>query len=130
MREKDSIINSFHDIDRHLKETGELLDRDLYPETLDRSWNQLMIFHEEKHQLIIDEISRQDNLAILFLFSQYKEFVNSFRHEKLYHVSEKILNESRVTDSKLDEIEAWIEDEAKRVDHLHPKDAKNNCDQV
>ena len=35
-----------------------------------------------------------------------------------------------MTDSKLDDIEAWIEDEAKRVDHLHPKDAKNNCDQV
>jgi hypothetical protein len=38
--------------------------------------------------------------------------------------------EAKVTDSKLDDIEAWIEDEAKRVDHLHPKDAKNNCDQV
>lgn len=35
-----------------------------------------------------------------------------------------------MTDSKLDDIEAWIEDEAKRVDHLHPKDAKNNCDQI
>ena len=35
-----------------------------------------------------------------------------------------------MTDSKLDDIEAWIEDEAKRVDHLHPEDAKNNCDQI
>lgn len=35
-----------------------------------------------------------------------------------------------MTDSKLDDIEAWIEDEAKRVDHLHPRDAKNNCDQI
>ena len=35
-----------------------------------------------------------------------------------------------MTDSKLDDIEAWIEEEAKRVDHLHPKDAKNNCDQI
>ena len=35
-----------------------------------------------------------------------------------------------MTDSKLDDVEGWIEDEAKRVDHLHPKDAKNNCDQI
>ena len=45
-------------------------------------------------------------------------------------MSEKIQHESKVTDNKLDDIEAWIEDEAKRTDHLHPKDAKNNCDQV
>ena len=35
-----------------------------------------------------------------------------------------------MTDGKLDDIEAWIEDEAKRIDHLHPKDAKNNCEQI
>ena len=53
-----------------------------------------------------------------------------FRLEKLQRLAEKVHQEAKVTDSKLDDIEAWIEDEAKRVDHLHPKDAKNNCDQV
>ncbi len=52
------------------------------------------------------------------------------RLEKLQRLAEKVHQEAKVTDSKLDDIEAWIEDEAKRVDHLHPKDAKNNCDQV
>ena len=50
--------------------------------------------------------------------------------EKLQKLAEKVHQEAKVTDSKLDDIEAWIEEEAKRVDHLHPKDAKNNCDQI
>ena len=54
----------------------------------------------------------------------------NFRLEKLQRLAEKVHQEAKTTDSKLDDIEAWIEDEAKRVDHLHPKDAKNNCDQV
>ena len=56
----------------------------------------------------------------LLIFSIY------FRLEKLQKLAEKVHQEAKVTDSKLDDIEAWIEEEAKRVDHLHPKDAKNN----
>ena len=52
------------------------------------------------------------------------------RLEKLQRLAEKIHQEAKMTDSKLDDIEAWIEDEAKRIDHLHPKDAKNNCEQI
>ena len=66
-----------------------------------------------------------------------KKFPSNFRiHdeiarlEKLQKLAEKVHQEAKVTDSKLDDIEAWIEEEAKRVDHLHPKDAKNNCDQI
>ena len=52
------------------------------------------------------------------------------RLEKLQRLAEKIHQEAKMTDGKLDDIEAWIEDEAKRIDHLHPKDAKNNCEQI
>jgi hypothetical protein len=52
------------------------------------------------------------------------------RLEKLQRLAEKIHQEAKMTDTKLDDIEAWIEDEAKRIDQLHPKDAKNNCDQI
>ncbi len=51
---------------------------------------------------------------------------NFLRLEKLQRLAEKVHQEAKVTDSKLDN----IEDEAKRVDNLQPKDAKNNCDQV
>lgn len=68
-----------------------------------------MMLYQERDQLIQEEIVRL---------------------EKLQRLAEKIHQEAKMTDSKLDDIEAWIEDEAKRIDHLHPKDAKNNCDQI
>ena len=42
----------------------------------------------------------------------------------------QVHSDAKSTDSKLDDIEGWIEDESKRIDHLHPKDAKANCDKI
>merc|ERR1712170_155255 len=52
------------------------------------------------------------------------------RLEKLQRLAEKIHAEAKQTDTKLDGIETWIEDEAKRIDHMHTKDAKSVCDQI
>lgn len=109
LHEKERVSAAFRDIERQLRDSGEQIDRDLHPETIDRSWNQLMMAYKERDQLIHEEIARL---------------------EKLQKLAEKVHQEAKVTDSKLDDIEAWIEEEAKRVDHLHPKDAKNNCDQI
>ena len=57
-------------------------------------------------------------------------FYLTYRLEKLQRLAEKINKEAQATDVKLDDIEACIEDEAKRIDQLHPKDAKNNCDAI
>ena len=48
----------------------------------------------------------------------------------MQRLAEKINKEAQATDIKLDDIEACIEDEAKRIDQLHPKDAKANCDAI
>jgi dystonin len=37
------------------------------------------------------------------------------RLEKLQRLAEKIHQEAKITDSKLDDIEAWIEDEVSRL---------------
>jgi hypothetical protein len=37
------------------------------------------------------------------------------RLEKLQRLAEKIHQEAKITDSKLDDIEAWIEDEVRRL---------------
>jgi hypothetical protein len=109
LHEKEKVIHTFREIERFLKDSGENVDRDLQPDNLERTWNQLMMVYEERDHIIHEEIARL---------------------EKLQRLAEKVHQEAKVTDSKLDDIEAWIEDEAKRVDHLHPKDAKNNCDQI
>ena len=57
-------------------------------------------FLQERDQIIQDEIARL---------------------EKLQKLAEKVAKECTSTDARLDDIEAWIEDEAKRIDQLHPK---------
>ena len=109
LREKEKLFAVFKDLERQMRDMNFELDRDLYPDNIERSWSQLMMLFQERDQMIIQEIERL---------------------EKLQRLAEKIHAEAKQTDTKLDDIEAWIEDEAKRIDHLHPKDAKNNCDQI
>eukprot|EP00090_Calanus_glacialis_P003456 TRINITY_DN1255_c0_g1_i12.p1 TRINITY_DN1255_c0_g1~~TRINITY_DN1255_c0_g1_i12.p1 ORF type:complete len:5152 (+),score=1465.32 TRINITY_DN1255_c0_g1_i12:61-15516(+) len=109
LHEKEKLFAVFRDIERQMKDANFELDRDLYPDNIERSWSQLMMLFQERDTMIHEEIARL---------------------EKLQRLAEKIHQEAKVTDSKLDDIEAWIEDEAKRIDHLHPKDAKNNCEQI
>merc|ERR1719367_2493185 len=109
LREKEKLFAVFKDLERQMQQMNFELDRDLYPDNIERSWSQLMMLFQERDQMIHEEIARL---------------------EKLQRLAEKIVAEAKQTDTKLDDIEAWIEDEAKRIDHLHPKDAKNNCDQI
>lgn len=56
--EKDRVIGSYRDIERYLKDSGESIDRDLLPDNLDRTWNQLMMVYEERDHIIREEIAR------------------------------------------------------------------------
>ena len=56
--EKERVIRAYQDIERTLRDSGESLDRDLMPESLDRNWNQMMMLHQERHQIIQEEIAR------------------------------------------------------------------------
>ena len=41
-KEKERVSHAFREIERHLRDSGETVERDLHPDNLDRSWNQLM----------------------------------------------------------------------------------------
>ena len=56
--EKERVIRAYQDIERTLRDSGESLDRDLMPESLDRNWQQMMMLYQERHQIIQDEIAR------------------------------------------------------------------------
>ena len=60
LHEKERVIHAFREIERHLADSGETIDRDLMPEALERNWNQLMMLYQERDQIIQDEIARQD----------------------------------------------------------------------
>ena len=56
--EKERVIRAFQEIERTLRDSGESLDRDLMPESLDRNWSQMMMLYQERHQIIQEEIAR------------------------------------------------------------------------
>ena len=58
LHEKERVIRAFQEIERTLQQSGEALDRDLMPESLDRNWSQMMMLYQERHQIIQDEIAR------------------------------------------------------------------------
>ncbi len=90
-----------------MEETEEKVEPELRPDVLERNWNQLMALHQERDAAIHKEIERL---------------------ERLQRIAEKVHREAKATDSRLDEIERRIEEEAKRLDRLNPRDAKQNCD--
>ena len=65
LHEKERVAQAFRDIERQLRDSGEQIDRDLHPESLDRSWNQLMMAYKERDQMIHDEIARLEKLQKL-----------------------------------------------------------------
>jgi len=56
------------------------------------------------------------------------KFCINFRLERLQRLAEKVHREMKQVDSRLEELEQRIEDEARRLDRLHPLDAKHNVD--
>jgi len=94
-------------LQKHFRD-GEI-DRELHIDNIERTWQMLMLAHQEKDQAIHEEIKKL---------------------EKLQRLAEKIHREAKQVEIRLDEIEQRIEEEAKRIDRLHPLDAKHNADQL
>ena len=65
--EKERVIRAFQEIERTLRDSGESLDRDLMPESLDRNWQQMMMLYQERHQIIQEEIARLVYPIVLYL---------------------------------------------------------------
>lgn len=96
-------------LQKFLEETEEKLEPELRPDVLERNWNQLMALHSERDAAIHKEMERL---------------------ERLQRIAEKVHREAKQADGRLNEIEYRIEEEAKRLDRLHPRDAKNVVDAI
>ena len=64
LHEKERVIHTFREIERYLKDSGETVDRDLLPESIERTWNQLMVVYEERDHIIREEIARDTTVPV------------------------------------------------------------------
>ena len=58
LHEKERVAAAFRDIEKQLRESGEQIDRNLHPDSIDGCWNQLMMVYKERDQMIHEEIAR------------------------------------------------------------------------
>lgn len=100
-------FSGFVGAQKFLEETEEKLEPELRPDVLERNWNQLLLLHQERDAAIHKEMERL---------------------ERLQRIAEKVHREAKQSDARLDDVEARIDEEAKRLDRLHPRDAMKNCE--
>ncbi|CAL4125335.1 unnamed protein product, partial [Meganyctiphanes norvegica] len=110
LRDKNKCQSLYRDIAKQLEGTGFLeseLPHDLHYGSIDKEWNNLMSLFQERDDALHDSITGAD---------------------RFQRLAEKVHREIKQTEVTLEEVEIRIEDEARRVERLHPMDAKRNCD--
>ena len=85
------------------------MENGLRPEPLEQTLNHLLTLHRKRDQAVQKEIERL---------------------ESLQRIADKVEHEAKRYDIFLDEIEQRIDEGAKRLDRLTPRDAKHRCDIV
>ena len=51
LREKEKLFSVFKDLERQMQQMNFELDRDLYPDNIERSWSQLMMLDRKSTRL-------------------------------------------------------------------------------
>lgn len=65
---------------------------------------------------------------LCFKYKNNLNFNVFFSLERLQRLAEKVHREMKSTDNRLEELERRVEDESRRLDRLHPLEAKHSVD--
>ncbi|XP_065166740.1 dystonin isoform X8 [Atheta coriaria] len=109
-RNKHHLNQLFRELDKYFKTIGEIdIEPELQIDTIERNWTRLMVAYQERERFVNDEIKRLD---------------------RLQRLAEKVHREIKQTDANLDVIERHIDEESRRIDRMHPLEAKRIADQL
>ncbi|KAI4467607.1 envoplakin [Holotrichia oblita] len=109
-RDKQHLNQLFRDLDKYFKAIGEVeIEQELHIEKIEKHWSRLMVAYQERDKHIMEEMKRL---------------------EKLQRLAEKVHREIKHTDSGLDNIEQRIEEESRRIERIHPLEAKKIADHI
>ncbi|XP_073988701.1 dystonin-like protein short stop isoform X27 [Rhodnius prolixus] len=107
-RDKQRLQHLYRDLQKLYESTGEVeIEPELHIEILERNWTKLITLHQERDQLIQDELKKS---------------------ERLDRLAERVSRDSKRIDSRLDDVESRLNEEARRLERLHPLDAKRNAE--
>lgn len=109
-RDKQYLNQLYRDLDKYFKQIGEIdVESELRIESIEKNWSRLMVAYQERDRFVMDAIKHL---------------------ERLQRLAEKVHREIAQTDSNLTSIERRIEDESRKIDRIHPLDAKKIADQI
>ncbi|XP_056639463.1 dystonin isoform X41 [Diorhabda sublineata] len=109
-RDKNYCTQLFKELEKYFRSVGEVeVEPELHIDNIERSWQRLMEAYQVRDRRIAEEIKRL---------------------EKLQRLAEKVHREIKQTDSNLDTIERAIENESRRIERIHPLEAKKIADQI
>ncbi|BET00336.1 Growth-Arrest-Specific Protein 2 Domain [Nesidiocoris tenuis] len=110
MGARQELARLYTDLQKIYESTGEVeIEPELHIDVLERGWNKMMTLHSEREQQLQDEI---------------KKF------ERLDRLADRLSRDCKRVDSRLDDVESRVKEEAKRLDRIHPLDAKRNADSI
>ncbi|XP_017784158.1 PREDICTED: dystonin isoform X28 [Nicrophorus vespilloides] len=109
-RDKQHLNQLFRDLDKYFKTMEEVdIEPELHIDNIERYWTKLMVAYKERDRHIMEEINRL---------------------ERLQRLAQKVHREIKQTDANLDTIERRIDEESRRIERIHPLDAKKIADQI
>lgn len=107
-RDKQSLIKVYKELEKYFETVGEVeVEPDLRPDALEKAWHRLQSALSDRDSILQQEIQRI---------------------ERLQRLADKVQREIKHTDSRITDLEQRISEESRRIERLHPIDAKNICE--
>lgn len=104
-RDKSHLFQMYKELEKYFEAIGEVeIEPDLRPESLEKAWHRLQSALADRDHILQQEVQRLEHLQRL---------------------ADKIQREIKHTDSRLSELEQRISEESRRIERIHPVDAKN-----
>lgn len=104
-RDKTKLQQIYRELERYFESIGEVeVESELRPDALEKAWYKLQSAFADREHIIQQEVDRL---------------------ERLQRLADKVQREIKHCDLKITDLETRIIDEGRRIDRLHPVDAKN-----
>ncbi|XP_021709229.1 dystonin isoform X34 [Aedes aegypti] len=104
-RDKQRLFTIYKELEKYFESIGEVdVETELRPESLEKAWHRLMSALADRDMILQQEVQRL---------------------ERLQKLADKVQREYKHTETVITKIETRISEESRRIERLHPVEAKN-----
>uniref|UniRef100_W4VR42 Putative short stop n=1 Tax=Corethrella appendiculata TaxID=1370023 RepID=W4VR42_9DIPT len=104
-RDKQKLINIYKELEKYFESIGEIdVETELRPDSLEKAWHRLQQAIADRDHILQQEVQRS---------------------ERLQKLADKVQREYKHTETIIIKIETRISEESRRIERIHPVEAKN-----